>query len=269
MAPPICPGCGTELTELESPALRRTWKKDEGFKWSWHSPVQAYWHLRQDCHQAAWPVDKRVSNRWSRPGDAWWPSLASSRRCRLVVGDFYLTESPPELLRPKPGLPGASSTQRREAPRLPGQGLPATRPRSRSPPPRRSCLTSPAAGVQRTTPRAKGKVCFASPAQRFFVPRKEKSDLDFGAASCDACGKAFEERLTTGFAVKLAETTETENQRHKALLCSSCRQHLLKGGRLLLTSLEAEAEAAWATTRLTCRQRLEKHGAPYTPKPKR
>ncbi|CAE8633657.1 unnamed protein product, partial [Polarella glacialis] len=214
---------------------RRTWKKDEGFKWR----------------------------------DAWWPSLASSRRCRLVVGDFYLTESPPELLRPKPGLPGASSTQRREAPRLPGQGLPATRPRSRSPPPRRSCLTSPAAGVQRTTPRAKGKVCFASPAQRFFVPRKEKSDLDFGAASCDACGKAFEERLTTGFAVKLAETTETENQRHKALLCSSCRQHLLKGGRLLLTSLEAEAEAAWATTRLTCRQRLEKHGAPYTPKPKR
>ena len=105
MGPPMCPGCSfTSCTEL-SQELRKRWEESQGLKWHLlPSGTQAYWKLCLSCHRMAWPLDGRTSNRHS------WPAEALIRRgrskTRLVAGDFYVLETPPEILHhsmtPKP-----------------------------------------------------------------------------------------------------------------------------------------------------------------------
>ena len=106
MAPPVCRACGaTACTELANEKLRRTWKREPGLKWDWHTDHQAYWLVCLPCHLAAWAVDRRTNNRWSMPG--WQYDGATTRRARggrvrlVSGGDFYLTEPVPEYLRPR------------------------------------------------------------------------------------------------------------------------------------------------------------------------
>ena len=95
MGTPRCLLCVTETTCLQNPVLRETWKADEGVKWHWHSDACAYWTLCQSCHRTAWPEDHRVKNGSSKP----WSAIVWGR-CRLpLVGEFYITRPPPELLR--------------------------------------------------------------------------------------------------------------------------------------------------------------------------
>ena len=54
-----------------------------------------HWRLCQACHKRVWPADLRVGNRHSRPFVEPMPGIRGGKR-RLVVGDFYLTEAPPE-----------------------------------------------------------------------------------------------------------------------------------------------------------------------------
>ena len=117
MAPPKCLNCSRDSTCLESAALRATWAAHEGVKWGWHTDEAAYWFLCLPCHRRAWPLDQRCENRHSRPWDAIFPWYVRSGVRSLVVGDFYLTQPPPELLRGRLGGGG------------PWQNLP----RSRSP----------------------------------------------------------------------------------------------------------------------------------------
>ena len=87
--------CATDTTCLQNPVLRETWKADTGVKWYWHTDACAYWALCQPCHAATWPEDFRVKNGASKP----WSAIAWSR-CRMpLVGEFYITRPPPELIR--------------------------------------------------------------------------------------------------------------------------------------------------------------------------
>ena len=66
--PPKCSRCSLiDCTQLESKNLWDTWFADEGIKWSWWTPHQAYWHMCEACHKATWPLDHRVKNRYSAP----------------------------------------------------------------------------------------------------------------------------------------------------------------------------------------------------------
>ena len=145
MAPPVCRACGaTACTELANEKLRRTWKREQGLKWDWHTDNQAYWFVCLPCHLAAWAVDRRTNNRWSMPG--WQYAGAAARRARggrvrlVSGGDFYLTEPVPEYLRPRaqasaplaaPG-PGSSAAppdlRRRPVAAAPFGGAPAPAP---------------------------------------------------------------------------------------------------------------------------------------------
>jgi hypothetical protein len=95
MPPPRC-ACGAARTPLATAALRSSWEDVLGLKWSWSTPSAAYWHMCLGCHQARWPGDGRVRNRYCRPRSSD-PRRRVGARARLVVGELYLTEPPPEL----------------------------------------------------------------------------------------------------------------------------------------------------------------------------
>ena len=95
MPPPRC-ACGAARTPLATAALRSSWEEVLGLKWSWVTPSAAYWHMCLGCHQARWPGDGRVRNRYCRPRSSD-PRRRVGARARLVVGELYLTEPPPEL----------------------------------------------------------------------------------------------------------------------------------------------------------------------------
>ena len=96
MGPPLCLSCkATTCTEIESRSLRHKWSCEDGFKWQWHNDQQAYWRMCLPCHRVHWPTDSRTRNRYSTPH----PKRQSGSKSKFLVGDLYLTESPPELLR--------------------------------------------------------------------------------------------------------------------------------------------------------------------------
>ena len=102
MSPPLCKACGvTACTQLENDNLQTVWQRESGYKWSWHSDLQAYWVLCLSCHRVAWPTDHRVRNRFSQPGWLYRSSRGSKGRVKLVSGDFYLTDPVPEFFRPR------------------------------------------------------------------------------------------------------------------------------------------------------------------------
>ena len=90
MSPPLCKACGvTACTQLESDNLQTVWQRESGYKWSWHSDLQAYWVLCLPCHRVAWPTDHRVRNRFSQPGWLYRSSRGSKGRVKLVSGVFF------------------------------------------------------------------------------------------------------------------------------------------------------------------------------------
>ena len=102
MSPPLCKACGvTACTQLESDNLQTVWQRESGYKWSWHSDLQAYWVLCLPCHRVAWPTDHRVRNHFSQPGWLYRSSRGSKGRVKLVSGDFFLTDPVPEFFRQK------------------------------------------------------------------------------------------------------------------------------------------------------------------------
>ena len=104
--PPLCQLCHTtKCTALRNPQLRAAWSWDEGLKWAWKRNV-AYWKLCLSCHRYQWPKDHRVGNRYSRPSWDRWHKYCVRGKGRLSVGDYYLTQSVPEFIRPaEPSLP--------------------------------------------------------------------------------------------------------------------------------------------------------------------
>jgi hypothetical protein len=48
----------------------------------------------------AWPTDHRLAKHWSQPGWLYWSKGRGAAKAKLVSGDFYMTESVPECLRP-------------------------------------------------------------------------------------------------------------------------------------------------------------------------
>ena len=99
MAPPPCSLCGSLDNAFLSYDLRCKWVSEENLKWRWYKGL-AYWRLCQLCHREVWPADQRNRNGSSLP---WSALLFSTKRAEgkasLVVGDFFLTRAPPELLR--------------------------------------------------------------------------------------------------------------------------------------------------------------------------
>ncbi len=95
MGPPRC-CCGQRhCAELVTAKARATWAEEQGAKWDWHSDRQAYWYLCLPCHKKFWN-DGRSKSPWSQPGRAPW-GFQVGGRARLLSGDFYLTEAPPDL----------------------------------------------------------------------------------------------------------------------------------------------------------------------------
>ena len=106
--PPLCP-CGLRVVApLRSLGIRERWAEEEGISWSWVSSSTrggasvAYFRFCAECHTKTWPDDRRPpnGNRWTRPARRLMPKFKSSLhgRQRLVTGDLYITESPPEYV---------------------------------------------------------------------------------------------------------------------------------------------------------------------------
>ena len=101
--------------------MRRTWRQEEGYKWDWVTPNQAYFTLCWSCHLVVWPLDMRSSNRHNKPGAYYWMKKLGGRT-RLLAGDLYISEAPPELLAPRSAASvaapsGLSSAVRSRSPR--------------------------------------------------------------------------------------------------------------------------------------------------------
>ena len=101
---PVC-RCGERyLTELRGTRLLEKWADEVGIKWGWANSGKAMWYLRHRCHRIAFEEDHRVQNGSSSPGVSRW-GLATSgtdrgAAQRLVCGDFYLRNAPPEYMEP-------------------------------------------------------------------------------------------------------------------------------------------------------------------------
>ena len=85
------------------------------------SAVVRLWHtftFEKSCYARIWPDDRRPpnGNRWTRPASRSLPTFQASLqgRRRLLTGDLYITESPPELL-----SAGAQDQARRRRPPTP------------------------------------------------------------------------------------------------------------------------------------------------------
>ena len=113
MAPQTCPGCGRlARTELETLQLRSKWARWEGLNVDWIGSL-AWWNLCAPCHKMAWPGDMRQQGpttgllRISRQ------RLLGVRAVRLCLGDFHLTQAPPEFLAQTLGLVASASVSSR------------------------------------------------------------------------------------------------------------------------------------------------------------
>ena len=106
--PPLCP-CGLRaVAPLKSHGIRNRWAEEEGISRSRVTSSKrggasvAYFHFCEECHARIWPDDRRPpnGNRWTRPASRLLPTFQASLqgRRRLLTGDLYITESPPELL---------------------------------------------------------------------------------------------------------------------------------------------------------------------------
>jgi len=106
--PPLCP-CGLGVVApSRSLGIRERWAEEEGISWSWVSSSTrggasvAYFRFCAQCHTKTWPDDRRHpnGNRCTRPARRLMPTFQSSLhgRQRLVTGDLYITESPPEYV---------------------------------------------------------------------------------------------------------------------------------------------------------------------------
>ena len=94
--PPVC-SCGQHtLAQLKSPTLLQAWASMEGVSWS-RGPRGPYFHFCQKCHLGIWSEDNRppISNRFCRPARPSWEGRGQRSRC--LLGDYFLTEPPPEL----------------------------------------------------------------------------------------------------------------------------------------------------------------------------
>jgi hypothetical protein len=115
------PGCNTKSSQLSN-GLRSKWASGEGLKWTWRvQTVQkrenrvAWFRFCEICHRELWPDDHRVNNRYSRPALSHWEKASAGGCLRLVAGDFYLTQPPPER---------ASSSTRETSPPQPTESGP-------------------------------------------------------------------------------------------------------------------------------------------------
>ena len=122
--PPLCP-CGLRaVAPLKSHGIRNRWAEEEGISRSRVTSSKrggasvAYFHFCEECHARIWPDDRRPpnGNRWTRPASRLMPTFQASvqGRRRLLTGDLYITESPPELL-----SAGAQDQARRRRPPTP------------------------------------------------------------------------------------------------------------------------------------------------------
>ena len=111
MAPPKCLACGIQdATRLEGQHLMEIWAAQRGVAWDFRKVDGApYWYLCLECHRREWPLDQRCANRHSKPWSA--VVFATTPVRRLLVGDFYLTQPPPERLR-APLFPAATQSRR-------------------------------------------------------------------------------------------------------------------------------------------------------------
>ena len=88
--------CGTTLTDLRTNEERQRWASRLDDCWRYHSNGTAYWMFCLRCHLRRWPNDRRFNNRWSSPAAPWYHRQVNGVR-RLIAGDFYITQPPPEL----------------------------------------------------------------------------------------------------------------------------------------------------------------------------
>ena len=96
----LCELCGrVKVSRLRTEGSLRVWAEDEGLKWQWRTPKQAYFRLCEACHTTVWPMDMRPGNRHNKPGAYFWKQTRGGRT-RLLAGDLFITEAPPELLAP-------------------------------------------------------------------------------------------------------------------------------------------------------------------------
>ena len=249
MGPPQCRLCGIDATELSSDSLRKMWGFQQGMKWEWLTPKQAYWFLCMQCHSKTWPSDRRTNNRHSMPS-----SVAKLHSCnhtnsarskrRLDVGDFYLTESPLEFLRP-------SKVPRRCTPSDPVEEI------SEAIVPR----------ILHTKANLFKKVRFSDVVTFEESVAFDRACVVFGSITCDGCEMKFDKRVVDSVSVQLQnETAFSSVQRDAAVLCYACRTELLTGTSAFLHSHMDYAKAVWTSACPTRVDRLHALGAPYTPK---
>ena len=280
MVPPVCPGCGVALAALKSPRLRAAWADFEGERWRWTSDHLAYWSLCVDCHKAAWPLDRRCNNAYSRP-------FSAVKAPRLT--EFYLTTPPPEYLRTalassfssssassasaSASSASASSSSASSASASSSASSASASSAFASASSASSSSFSSAAPLQShcrgrsRSPRRHGerRVAFTGGVEELAAEVVDRLPVAFGSSSCDACGVDLGGRCLSPAQVRLVEPLHS-GHRHSALVCQACGQSLLRGEQVYLPSLEAVAEQYWRQDTRSCQQVLQDSGQPYTPK---
>ena len=130
---PLRPGCNEKkVSRLRAQDMLIKWQADEGYKWDWVTPEQAYFKLCWSCHLVAWPLDMRSRNQHNKPGTYYWCKELGGRS-RLLAGDLYISEAPPELLAPRSvasvaGPSGFSGAARSRSPRRNANPRPGPQP---------------------------------------------------------------------------------------------------------------------------------------------
>ena len=260
MAPPRCPACNVlKLTELDSLDLRTRWAEEEGRKWTWTGGL-AYWRLCLRCHTETWPGDPRsLRKRGSHCVDEAWNYRGQKHGRRgqvhsLVCGDLYLTQAPPESLRPAGrSVVAESSCQARALEAAP--------------------LPKPAhlAGRMLLRERHVGFVDSAETMAIPWLPVPERLPVPYGTEHCDSCQTALGRRCWGPPHVSIVELADevgevpfgSPPQRHVAILCSMCRAVLWSGGSVPLPSHDADWAAAYYTKKPSRRQVLAACAQPY------
>ena len=224
--------------------MKLTWSDAKGFKWDETDGSIAYWRLCELCHKRAWPADKRSRNRYSRPAAEPLPGGLRGGRRSLVVGDFYLTEAPPEVLRPSSAPSTRGST--RSPPLRPSSAGPS-RDRTRSPPKRAGMAESRSSAlagqggqevVRFDVPTEAPHVCPTEPEDVFM-----RTPWPYGADMCDHCETPMV-RTSVGFLLAPTEPVAA-HERYAAILCRVCRGQFLQGSDGYLCALDLRARAAW------------------------
>jgi hypothetical protein len=254
---PTCPLCGKFLADLRTQQLQQVWAAWEGVKWDFRDLQRgrtAYWRYCFECHtMQMWPGDGRRGNRHSSPTPTRWWRVQRGSVARLVCGDLYLTEAPPEI----------------EHKDYPGRGRRRARPRSPSPLVEPSEARSPNA-LTFSASNAPLSVTWKDGgewAKDSSIDRRRNLDAAWaaglvqrtvGAPVCDRSPIAYlsedhcEVDGCTG-AVDLAirPVRAADGVQHGVFMCGPCYGRLLAHGSVWLPGLECTVEAVWGKERLS------------------